>query len=74
MENENSNEEPQNKDNEKPGKKDVNKDKRTSVLKQLDNKKLYPVQERVGIYAIAVLSTIGLVLIGNKTKTEKSKR
>lgn len=62
MENENSNEEPLM--NEQPVNETVNKDKRASVLKQLDNKKLYPVQERVGIYIIAVLSIIGLVLIG----------
>lgn len=63
MENENSNEEQLIKDNESSVKTDVNKDKRMSVLKQLDNKKLYPVQERVGIFIIAALSTIGLVLI-----------
>jgi len=62
MENEHSNEEPLR--NEKPTKKGVSKDKRASVLKQLDSKKLYPMQERIGIYVIAVLSTIGLVLIG----------
>lgn len=69
MENENANEEPLIKENEKPvekdtEEKDTKKDKRMSVLKQLDNKKLYPVQERVGIYIIAALSAIGLVLIG----------
>lgn len=70
MENENSNEASRIKDdkidkNEKNQvKSDANNDKRMSVLKQLDNKKLYPVQERVGIYMIAALSFIGLVLIG----------
>jgi len=62
MENENG--EPLIKEKEQPVKKAAGKDKRGSILKQLDSKKLYPVQERVGIYAIAVLSTIGLVLIG----------
>jgi len=34
-----------------------------TVLKQLSNQKLYPLQERIGIYVIAILSTIGLALI-----------
>lgn len=37
--------------------------KQATVLKQLSNQKLYPLHERIGIYVIAVLSTIGLVLI-----------
>ena len=37
--------------------------KQATVLKQLNNQSLYPLQERIGIYVIAVLSTIGLVLI-----------
>ena len=61
MENENSNKKMNGKFMRKRA---SNKDKRSSVLKQLDNKKLYPIQERVGMYLITVLSTIGLVLIG----------
>lgn len=38
-------------------------DKQATVLKQLSNQSLYPIQERIGIYVIAILSTIGLVLI-----------
>ena len=62
METENSNEEPLL--NEQQAKKVIDKDKRASVLKQLDSKKLYPIQERIGIYIIAALSTVGLILIG----------
>jgi len=48
----------------KPNKKVANKkNKQANVLKQLNNQKLYPIQERIGIYVIAILSTIGLVLI-----------
>ena len=39
------------------------KNKQETVLKQLNNQNLYPLGERVGIYVIAVLSTIGLALI-----------
>ena len=39
------------------------KSKQDTVLKQLNNQNLYPLGERVGIYVIAVLSTIGLALI-----------
>jgi len=39
------------------------KAKQATVLKQLNNQNLYPVQERIGIYVIAALSTIGLALI-----------
>lgn len=35
----------------------------STVLKQLNSQSLYPLQERIGIYVIAALSTIGLVLI-----------
>ena len=34
-----------------------------TVLKQLNSQSLYPLRERVGIYVIAILSTIGLILI-----------
>lgn len=64
MENENSKVEPLIHENEKSVKGSAHKNKRASVLKQLDNKKLYPIQERIGIYVIAILSTIGLILIG----------
>ncbi|MCL2559990.1 MAG: SH3 domain-containing protein [Turicibacter sp.] len=43
---------------------DAQKNKRDSILKQLDNRKMYPLQERIGIYVVAVLSVVGLVLIG----------
>lgn len=39
------------------------KNKQATVLKQLNNQSLYPLQERIGIYVIAVLSTVGLILI-----------
>ena len=49
---------------EMPDKKVMSKkDKQDTVLKQLNNQSLYPMQERIGIYVIAILSTIGLVLI-----------
>ncbi|MCL2559991.1 MAG: SH3 domain-containing protein [Turicibacter sp.] len=38
--------------------------KRDSILKQLDDRRLYPIQERIGIYVVAVLSVVGLMLIG----------
>lgn len=61
MENENSQEEALKK---KPSKKVVKKKTaQATVLKQLNNQSLYPLQERIGIYVIAVLSTIGLALI-----------
>ena len=37
--------------------------KQATVLKQLSNQNLYPIQERIGIYMIAILSTVGLALI-----------
>ena len=39
------------------------KDRQTTVLKQLNNQNLYPLQERIGIYVIAALSALGLILI-----------
>ena len=39
------------------------KDKQATVLKQLNNQNLYPLQERIGIYIIAALSALGLILI-----------
>ena len=61
MENENPQEETPRK---KVTKKVVTKsNKQESVLKQLNNQSLYPLGERIGIYVIAVLSTIGLALI-----------
>jgi len=50
--------------NEDAIKKVKNKNsKQATVLKQLSNQNLYPIQERVGIYVIAILSTVGLALI-----------
>jgi len=61
MENENSQEgSPKRKAIKKEAMK---KNKQATVLKQLNNQSLYPVQERIGIYIIAALSTIGLALI-----------
>ena len=39
------------------------KNNQATVLKQLSNQSLYPLQERIGIYVIAILSTVGIVLI-----------
>ena len=39
------------------------RDKQATVLKQLNNQNLYPVRERIGIYIIAALSALGLILI-----------
>jgi len=64
MENQHPQEEALNKENVNTKKK--NKKKKTeqaSVLKQLNNQSLYPIHERIGIYVIAALSTIGLLLI-----------
>jgi len=61
MENENPQEEAFKKN---PAKKATKKKaKQATVLKQLNNQNLYPLQERIGIYVIAALSTIGLALI-----------
>ena len=61
MENENPQEgSPRRQPTQKVAKK---KNKQATVLKQLNNQNLYPIQERIGIYIIAVLSTIGLALI-----------
>lgn len=61
MENENSQEEPPIKTTLQ--KRKPKKSKQATVLKQLNNQNLYPLQERIGIYVIAALSTIGLALI-----------
>ena len=37
--------------------------KQATVLKQLNNQNLYPLQERIGIYVVAALSALGLILI-----------
>ena len=37
--------------------------KQATVLKQLNNQNLYPIQERIGIYVVAILSALGLILI-----------
>jgi hypothetical protein len=54
-------------ENENPleeSKKELNKKaKQDTVLTQLNNHRLYPLQERIGIYVIAALSAIGLLLI-----------
>lgn len=65
MENEHTNENPQTEAvNEDINKKARRKDsKQATVLKQLSNQSLYPIQERIGIYMIAILSTVGLGLI-----------
>ena len=39
------------------------RDRQNTVLRQLNNQNLYPLQERIGIYVIAALSALGLVLI-----------
>ncbi|MCL1990948.1 MAG: hypothetical protein FWG67_08680 [Defluviitaleaceae bacterium] len=39
------------------------KTSQATVLKQLNDQTLYPMQERIGIYVIAALSTLGLILI-----------
>jgi len=44
-------------------KKMKNKNKQATVLKQLNNQNLYPIQERIGIYVTAALSALGLILI-----------
>ena len=44
-----------------PAKKNI---KRASKLAKLENRKLYPMQERIGIYIITFLSAVGLSLIG----------
>jgi len=50
--------------NDDSSKKVTNKNnKQATVLKQLSNQNLYPIQERIGIYLIAILSTVGLALI-----------
>jgi len=61
MENENSHEESPRRKPDKKG--EQKKNKQATVLKQLNNQNLYPMQERIGIYIIAALSTIGLALI-----------
>jgi len=38
-------------------------EKQPTVLKQLNDQSLYPLQERIGIYIVAALSLVGLVLI-----------
>jgi len=61
MENESPQEEPL---KDKSLKKARNKNnKQATVLKQLNNQNLYPLQERIGIYVVAALSALGLVLI-----------
>jgi len=47
----------------KSHKRTKNKNKQATVLKQLNNQNLYPIQERIGIYVVAALSVLGLVLI-----------
>jgi len=52
--------------NENKQKAPRKKNKKTSqatVLKQLNDQSLFPLRERIGIYVIATLSVIGLVLI-----------
>jgi len=39
------------------------KSKQATVLKQLNNQNLYPLQERIGIYVTAALAALGLILI-----------
>ena len=48
---------------DKSRKKVKNKNKQATVLKQLNNQNLYPLQERIGIYVVAALSVLGIVLI-----------
>ena len=47
----------------KSRKKVKNKNKQATVLKQLNNQNLYPLQERIGIYVVAALSVLGIILI-----------
>lgn len=63
MENENIPEKPLKGESRQGAKLKNKKNKQATVLKQLNNQNLYPLQERIGIYVIAVLSTIGLILI-----------
>jgi len=49
---------------EKPKRsKRTNKSTQSTILKQLNNQSLYPLRERIGIYVIASLASIGLILI-----------
>ena len=48
---------------DKSRKKVKNKSKQATVLKQLNNQNLYPLQERIGIYVVAALSVLGILLI-----------
>jgi len=65
MENGGQQEEPHKSKSSKKSRNKSNKqaNKQATVLKQLNNQNLYPLQERIGIYVTAVLSVVGLVLI-----------
>jgi len=54
----------ENKQNKQNGSRRKNKKtSQATVLKQLNDQSLYPLRERIGIYFIATLSIIGLILI-----------